>query len=123
MNTLPSVGRRSLAFVFVSAVVCASSLARAGPVDLGNPQIIIELVPDNPGPYFGGEHISIDLWVQSLVDLEVGLNSVQFDFSDTDPALALDPTFSFEFSGVPGNPGGFLQFLFPNLPGVNPFSS
>lgn len=88
--------------------VCVSSVVQAG--------VVIELVPDNPGPYFGGESLTVDVWIDSEVSWAVLLKSIQFDFSQSDPALGLDSAFSFNFSAIPGGGGGYFPFTFPELP-------
>lgn len=105
----------------ISSIVAMSSLtasAIAGPVTFTDasaypegavePQVVVELVPNNPGPYFGGEHVTIDVWLNVEVGFLVGLGRVQFDFSDTDPALSLDSTFLFDYSASSGGSHGWL---------------
>ena len=80
----------------------------------GDAKIVVELIPDNPGPYVGGESITVDVWLHSQIDFDILLDMVRFDFTDTDSALSLDPTFTFDFSSVPnGSPGYGLA---PELP-------
>jgi len=65
-------------------------------------QIAVELVPDNPGPYVGGESLNVDVWLHSsLPGEDPRLAGIQFDFSQTNPNLALAPTFSFDYSSIP----------------------
>ena len=46
--------------VAVAFVFC-TSLAQAGPVFDEDPYIVVDLVPDNPGPYYGGENVNVDV--------------------------------------------------------------
>ncbi len=62
------------------------------------PSVVIELVPDNPGPYIGGESITVDVWAHSQVAFDAHVWYLQLDFSDSADALDLDPTFSFDRS-------------------------
>ena len=62
------------------------------------PSVVIELVPDNHGPYAGGESITVDVWAHSQVAFDVYVWFVQLDFSDSSDTLDLDPTFTFELS-------------------------
>lgn len=70
-------------------------LTSAGFADVG---VVVELVPDNPGPYEGGESLTVDVWVHNPVALDLHVFVVQLDFSDADQALVLDPTFAFDLS-------------------------
>ncbi|MGB2988206.1 MAG: hypothetical protein WBE26_20245 [Phycisphaerae bacterium] len=83
-----------------------ASVAQAGAV--------VELVPDDPGPYYGGESLTVDFWLHSDRPYDVRLRSVQFSFLDTDPALRLDPTFVFDFSSLAA--GDEYALTFPDLP-------
>ncbi len=64
----------------------------------GEAKVVVELVPDNPGPYSGGESLTVDVWLHSQVSFATDLWLVQLDFSDSDQALGLDPTFTFDLS-------------------------
>jgi len=64
-------------------------------------QVVVELVPDNPGPYAGGEAITVDVWLHSSLKEDPRLEMIQFDFSQTNPNLTLAPTFSFDYSSIP----------------------
>jgi len=78
-------------------------------------QVVVELVPDNPGPYAGGEAITVDVWLHSsLPGDDPRLAMIQFDFSQTAPSLTLAPTFSFDFSSIP-DASGYVQ-RHPELP-------
>ncbi|MDO8632135.1 MAG: hypothetical protein Q7R41_16750, partial [Phycisphaerales bacterium] len=48
-------------------------------------QVVVELVPDNPGPYAGGEAITVDIWLHGSLSLpeEDRLSRIQFDFSQS----------------------------------------
>ena len=44
-------------------------------------QVIVELVPDNLGPYAGGEAITLDVWLHSgLPGEDPRLALIQFDY-------------------------------------------
>jgi hypothetical protein len=92
-----------------SLLVAFASVANAGMVE-------VELIPDNPGPYYGGESLTVDVWVHSQVDFDVGLRRVQFDFTDSDPALILGPTFEFDYSSIPDDIGGYIATTSPDMP-------
>ena len=66
-------------------------------------QVIIELVPDRSPPYIVGQRLTVDVWVHSTVEFEAFLDNVQLDFSDSDPGLSLDATFTFDFSAIPSD--------------------
>ena len=74
--------------------------------------VVIDLVPDNPGPYSGGESLTVDVWLRSQASFDAFLFVVQLDFADSDPALALDPTFTFDLSAIEAPKYG----TFPELP-------
>ena len=73
------------------------------PVALGG--AFVELVPDQPGPYTGGESLGLDVWLHSDEEVPVLLRGVRFDFTDTDPQLLLDAEFAFDFSSIPHGSG------------------
>ncbi len=85
--------RMMATFVFLAAVPVASG------------EVVVELVPDNPGPYVGGQAFTVDVWLHSEVAFDVRLQHIQFDFSDTDPALALNQTLTFDYSSIPDDAG------------------
>lgn len=68
-------------------------------------QVMVELVPDHPGPYAAGETITVDVWLHSGLTQEARLGLIQFDFSQTDSSLALAPTFAFDYSSIPDASG------------------
>lgn len=76
-------------------------------------EVLVELVPDNPGPYTGGESFTVDVWLHSEVSLDRAIWVVQLDFSDSDGQLVLDPTFTFDLSSS-GAPQDFE--VHPELP-------
>ena len=86
-------------------------LASAAPAQ---PSVVIELVPDNPGPYVGGEALTVDVWLHSEVAFDAFLFGVQLDFSDSDPAMSLGATFTFDFSAIPNGGGKYVTS--PELP-------
>ncbi|MGD2110401.1 MAG: hypothetical protein PVI86_13555 [Phycisphaerae bacterium] len=91
------------------AVLAFASVVNAGMVE-------VELIPDNPGPYYGGESLTVDVWVHSQIDNDVGLRRVQLDFTNSDPGLLLGSTFEFDYAGVPEDIGGYEGSTFPDLP-------
>ena len=89
--------KRALAWLVVLALT---------PVASG--QIVVELVPDPPGPYVVGQSLTVDVWLHSEFGSDVLINTVQLDFSDTDPQIALDPTFTFDFTSIPFDIDGYV---------------
>ena len=75
--------------------------------------VALEMVPDNPGPYFGGEPLTVDLWLNSNVDFDVLFKMIRFDFTQTDPDISLASVLAFDYSALPG-----LNFYwtYPELP-------
>ena len=61
-------------------------------------KVVVELVPDHPGPYQGDQSLTVDVWLHSQVSFDAHLWLVQLDFSDSDGQLLLDPTFTFDLS-------------------------
>ncbi len=82
-----------------AAFVFCTSLAQAGPVFDEDQYFVIDLVPDNSGPYYGGERVNVDVLLRTEnTDWDSWLRRVRFDFSETDPSLVLDSAFTFDFS-------------------------
>ena len=94
-------------FAVIAGLLGVAPVAHAG--------AIVELVPDDPGPYYGGESVTVDVWLHNEELFDVGLKLVQLDFSDTDPALSLRPTFSWDFSSLPDD-DAYQAFLITELP-------
>lgn len=105
-----------LSFVFTLIVACS---ARAG--------ALITLVPNPPGPYIGGEVLTVDVAVTT--DRTILVRALGFDFSDTDASLTLlgpdgpdlDTTaeFVFDFSSLPVLGSSlYLQFANFNFPQI-----
>jgi len=95
--------------ILVSVVVTlggVGSPARAG--------AILELIPDNPGPYIGGESLTVDVWLHNNEDIDTRLRDIQFDFTDTDAKFLLESTFTFDYSSLPDDRG--YQWRSPELP-------
>ncbi|MFQ5494556.1 MAG: IPTL-CTERM sorting domain-containing protein [Phycisphaerae bacterium] len=69
--------------------------------------VVVELVPDNPGPYLGGESLTVDVWLHSQVAFDVQVERLRFDFADSSPSLDLDPSFTFDLSSIPQDIGGY----------------
>jgi hypothetical protein len=80
----------------------------------GEVAVVVDLVPDNPGPYTGGEALTVDVWLHSEVSFDAYLDGVQLDFSDSDPGLSLDATFTFDLSAIPIDRGDYT--IIPELP-------
>ena len=95
------------------AVMAARKLASLVVLALtpvANAQIVVELVPNPPGPYVVGQSLTVDVWLHSELSLDVLINTVQLGFGATDPMLSLDPTFTFDFASIPLDIGGYLSF-------------
>jgi hypothetical protein len=78
---------------FKAALMPITLLAGA-PVALGNLGAIVELVPDNAGPYTGGETVQVDVCFHNEESFLLPLQVAQIDFTDTDPGLNLGPSFT-----------------------------
>lgn len=82
---------------------------------------VVTLVPNNPGPYFGGESLVVDVYVTSNQSVQARL--LGFDFSASDAAIVLTgpdgpdpdtiPEFVFDFSTLIVSA---FYSTFPNLP-------
>jgi len=81
----------------------------------GQSQIRVELVPDNPGPYAGGEVVTVDVWLHSEMTVDVRLPRIQFDFEKSDPELVNGPLFAFDFSTLLF-PEKIYYATYPELP-------
>ena len=92
-----------------SLLVAFASVANAGMVE-------VELIPDNPGPYYGGESLTVDVWLHSQVDFDVALERLRFDFTDSHAAVSVGSIFEFDFSSIPNDLGGYVLSTFPELP-------
>jgi hypothetical protein len=73
----------------------------------------IELVPDNAGPYLGGESLTVDVMVSQDTGADINLRLAQLDFSASDGNLTFDSAFGFDYSSLVSN-GLYAEF--PNLP-------
>jgi hypothetical protein len=60
--------------------------------------VVLELIPDNTEPYFGGESLTVGVWLHNNDDLHHLLYHVQLDFRDSHPDLVLGPTFTFDLT-------------------------
>ena len=89
----------------ISSIACLSLPAL--------PDIRVELIPSNPGPYVGGEAFTVDVWLHSELSDDVALARVRFDFENSD-SLELGPQFTFDFSALESG-SNFYQTN-PNLP-------
>ena len=63
----------------VCGVFAFASIAQAGAV--------LDLVPDNSGPYYGGETVQVDFYLSQPVSSDHGLRLIQLDFNNTDSEL------------------------------------
>ena len=80
-------------------------------------QAIIELVPDRSPPYIADQRLTVDVWITNQSDADWRIKRVQFDFTDSDPAISLDPTFQFDFSSLlEGDEHHYIQNLVAQLP-------
>ena len=80
-------------------------------------QAIIELVPDRSPPYIADQRLTVDVWITNQSDADWRIKRVQFDFTDSDPAISLDPTFQFDFSSLfEGDEQHYIQNLVAQLP-------
>ncbi len=59
----------------------------------GGGSINIELVPDAPGPYTGGQAVTVDVVFNNLEPFSLPVYLVRLDFADTDPAIGLPADF------------------------------
>ena len=79
-------------------------------------QAIIELVPDRAPPYTPDQRLTVDVWSNNQSDADWRIKRVQFDFTDSDPAISLDPTFQFDFSSLfEGDEKFYLENLVEEL--------
>jgi len=77
---------------------------------------VLELVPSNPGPYLGGEALTVDFWLRSDVGHDADLRTVVLDFQDSDPNLSLDTEIAFDPVFFTTAPLGLHYTLYPDLP-------
>ena len=77
---------------------------------------VLELVPSKPGPYFGGETLTVDFWLGSDLTRDVDLVGVQLDFQDTDPRLGLDAECKLDSIFYTTAPLGLHYTMQPVLP-------
>ena len=79
-----------------------------GSAPLTHADAFIELVPDNPGPYFGGENVLVEVNIHNLDPVSHDLRLIQWDLTGTDPMITLNGDFIFDVSEVyvsfPGYP-------------------
>ncbi|GAG20861.1 unnamed protein product, partial [marine sediment metagenome] len=94
------VSRSVAVLVAVGAQVLWTPWAQGGPVDADTPKVWVELIPNYPGPYVPHERVTLEFWLFSGVPDDVLLRRVQFDFTDSDPALSLEQHFTFDFRSL-----------------------
>jgi len=90
----------------VFAVLFVVSTARA--------EVFVELVPDRSGPYLAGSSVHVDFWLRSEVAFDAEIGLIQFDFSVTNPALGLAPSFVFDYSSI--EDASNYEDRYPSLP-------
>ena len=61
-------------------------------------KVVVELIPDQAGPYQGDQSLTVDVWLHSQVSSDSQIWLAQLDFSDSDGQLGLDPAFTFDLS-------------------------
>ncbi len=93
-----------------------AALVMLGSTALGGVKVVVELVPDNPGPYFGGESLTVDVWLHSQVPVNWRLPFIKLDFSDTDPSVTLNSTFVFDFTSLGDGPNYYMEHNHPEMP-------
>jgi V8-like Glu-specific endopeptidase len=101
------MSRRVSRFIGAVAVLVFASVVNAGMVE-------VELIPADPGPYYGGESLTVDVWLHSQYEHDVRIDREQLDFSGTSANLLLDDAFTFDFGSL-GDPH-YYQALHPELP-------
>ncbi|MGB2988207.1 MAG: PEP-CTERM sorting domain-containing protein [Phycisphaerae bacterium] len=99
---------RRIVIAVASGILGIASIARAGAV--------LDLVPDDPSPYYGGESLTVDFWLHNEESFNVALNFLRLDFSDSNVRFSLDSTFAFDFSSVPLGDLGYRAEHHPDLP-------
>ncbi len=70
----------------------------------------IGLVPHTPGPYALGSSVDVDVVVTNHEGQAIQPRLIQFDFSATDPALSLPPTFNFQLVPPLATDGQYARF-------------
>ena len=98
------MSKRMIVALVVLFVAPFTGVVRAQDAEV---EVIIELVPDQPGPYGGAETVTVDVWLHSQVSFDAFLHVVQLDFSISDQALRLGETFQFDLSSIPKPQGDF----------------
>ncbi len=79
--------------VFACVLYCVSGIVAGAKAE-----VVVELVPDQPGPYVGDDSLTVDVWLHSQVSFDLHVWGVRLDFTDSDRQLGLDPTFTFDLS-------------------------
>ncbi len=95
----------------------AGTILLGSAAGVANAEVAVDLVPNTPGPYVAGQTLTVDVWLHSEVAFDVSLFGVQLDFSNSDPALSLDATFTFDLSTIaaprPGDYATIPELLVP----------
>lgn len=81
---------------------------------LAKANVVVELIPNEPGPYVGGESITVDVWLQPSDTLYI--RGVRLDFTDSSEELNLSDQFEFDYAATPGGPGPWFAFTDLELP-------
>lgn len=115
-HALPGRSRFRSAVRALLRAVCLGLLLFGANSAQGQVAVEVEPVPERPGPYYAGQHITVDVWLHSQLPDDYILSLIQFDFADTDPSLILDAQFAFDFSSVPDQPTAYEGWTFPDLP-------
>lgn len=84
-------------------------------------EIRVELIPDNPGPYSGGELLNVDVWLHSEIPDDVRLVGMRFDFEASDESLQVGPLFTFDFTLLDPAPNYYVTV--PELPRPSVYNS
>ncbi len=106
-SSLMKIIRRVMIGLFLGMIVSGAKAEVA---------VRVGLVPQHAGPYVGGEELTIHVWLHSEATIDVLLELIQFDFSDTDPEITLAPWFTFDFSAFPYGGYYYDDFHYPSLP-------
>jgi hypothetical protein len=94
--------RRAVLLLLFCAAVCRGA-------------VWIELVPSPPPPHHPGQFVTLSLYAHSELPVDKYLVAVRVDFSDSNPAIALDPAFVFDLSSST-RPQDFTVFPTPPVP-------
>jgi hypothetical protein len=74
---------------------------------------VLVLSPSDPGPYVGGESLTVDVWLTNQDVQDHLVTVLVLDSAGSDPALVLDVDFSFDLSSLDSDG---LYTRLPTLP-------